>query len=132
LIEDLPALESMDGLRGLQNVDTLWIQGDDKLESLRGLTLKSARELAVRYNDVLKTLDGLDMLGEISTLDFSENPELVSIHALASLHTPGRIFARANTSLSQCELDWLAARLPAGSTHEFSENKPAAACPTTR
>jgi hypothetical protein len=132
LIEDLLALESLEGLRGLQNVDTLWIQGDDKLESLRGLTLKSARELAVRYNDALKTLDGLDKLGEISTLDISENPALVSIRALASLHTPGKIFARANRSLSQCELDRLAARLPAGSTHEFSENGPAAACPTTR
>jgi hypothetical protein len=68
-------------------------------------------------------------LSETGTLDFSENPELVSVRALTGLREPARVFARANRQLPQCELDRLATRLPSGSTHEFSDNGPLGSCP---
>jgi hypothetical protein len=127
LFEDLIGLESLEGLRGLEKIDTLWIAGDDKLKSLRGLNLQSARELAVRYNDLLQTLEGLEKLADVGTIDFSENPALITVRALGSLQAAEKVFARANGRLAQCELDWLVRRLPT-STHEFSENGPAGTC----
>ena len=129
LLEDLHALENLDGLRSLRSAETLWIQDTDKLENLRGLALQSVTELAVRYDDKLRSLDGLDTLAEIGTLDFSANPELVSIRAVRNLRQATRIFARANGKLPQCELDQLVTRLPSGTAHEFSDNGPAGACP---
>lgn len=128
LVEDLFALESLDGLRGLQSVGTLWLHDDDKLESLRGLNLTSALELAVRYNDALQTLEGLEMLGKAGTVDVSENPVLVSVRALGGLREASKVYARANGQLPQCALDWLAMHLPEGSTHEFNDNGPAGSC----
>jgi hypothetical protein len=128
LVEDLLALESLDGLRGLQSVNTLWIHDDDKLENLRGLNLTSALELAVRYNDALQSLEGLEMLGQAGTVDVSENPALVSVRALGGLREPAKVYARANRKLPQCALDWLAMHLPEGSTHEFNDNGSAGTC----
>jgi hypothetical protein len=128
LIENLTGLETLDGLRGLKTVDTLWIHDDDKLTSLRGLQLDDAFELAVRFNDALRKLDGLETLRKVGTLDVSENPVLISARALRGLREAGKIYARANGKLPQCELDRVLKQLPRGSTHEISGNGPTGSC----
>jgi len=128
LIENLTGLETLAGLRGLQTVNTLWIHDDDKLKSLRGLRLDDAFELAVRFNDALQKLDGLETLRKVGTLDVSENPALTSVRALSGLREAEKIYARANGKLPQCELDRVMKQLPRGSTHEITGNGPTGSC----
>lgn len=127
LLEDLLGLETLDGLRGLQTVDILWLQGNRKLQTLAGLTLKRAGELAVRFNEELRSLEGLEMLTDVGTLDVSQNPQLRSVRALAGLETSAKVYVRSNPRLSQCEVDWLATALPAGSMQDLAAGSDASA-----
>ncbi|HKP64525.1 MAG TPA: hypothetical protein VJV78_47640 [Polyangiales bacterium] len=138
---DLPALASLEALTNV-GINPLWIEKLPALSSLSGLehTRAELYELALRDNASLTDISVLSQVRDVYWITLSGNAALTTLHGLEGLTTVGGggILIRNNAALSQvralsslttytgglniqgnlalpqCEIDWLAARLPFG------------------
>lgn len=80
----------LDGLECMEEVDYLWVMSNPQLRTLRGLDgVRLVGSLAIRDNNVLENLDGLDNLSEsIEGFTISGNPALNNLDGLGSLEFP--------------------------------------------
>jgi len=105
----------------------LTIERGDALHDLSGLaTLREVGTLGLKGNAGLQSLDGMPNLRKVDSLFVEENPALVSLHGLDDLAAVTyQASITRNTSLSQCEVAELAARLPNVAAHD---NGPSGTC----
>ena len=80
------AVTSLEPLHQLEQVDALWIRGNEELVDLRGLeSLRLADALKLSDNTALETLDGLGAMIGLTEVLVEDNPQLRSLAGLAGL-----------------------------------------------
>jgi hypothetical protein len=108
-VERLAKLRSLSGLEGLRSIGDQGLVFTDnaKLESLSSLRACSigAGPLAIKRNDSLRTLDGLQGITRVSELSIVYNPVLEDLSGLSGLRRiDGNVVFDRNLSLPRSEV----------------------------
>jgi hypothetical protein len=109
-----PKLTSLAGLSGLETANLLTVEHCDAIRDLSGLdSLREASTLELSNNAGLLSLDGVPNLRKVESFFISDNASLVSLRGLDGLAVVSyQVSIDGNSSLPQCEVARLAARLP--------------------
>lgn len=108
-VERLAKLRSLSGLEGLRSIGDQGLSFTDnaKLESLSALRacLIGAGPLAIKRNDSLRTLDGLQSVTRVTELSITYNPVLEDLGGLSGLkRVDGNVVFDRNLSLPRSEI----------------------------
>lgn len=93
-------LDSLDGLRNLSSVRSIQLENVPRLRSLRGLEGVEALALLVLKRTGLCSTAGLDGLRQVGALEITQNPALISVHALNDLERADSVHIELNPRLA--------------------------------
>ena len=129
-VPDASALDTLDPLRDIERIDgRLTFFRNHALSDLRGLErlqiIGGLFAITVDDNGRFTSLDGLDSLREVGSLELAGNPALASLTGLASLEVVhGDVVIEDNPSLARSEIDALLARVRVEGEVSAADNGP--------
>jgi len=130
-VPDASALDTLDPLRDIERIDgRLTFFRNHALSDLRGLERLEGigGPFSIRVDDSagrFTSLDGLDALREVGSLELAGNPALASLTGLASLEVVhGDVVIEDNPSLARSEIDALLARVRVEGEVSAADNGP--------
>jgi hypothetical protein len=88
-IRDIGAVRDLRSFRGISVEETLFIRGNEYLQSTEGITLKDDARLSLKDNSSLRELEGMSSVKNLQSLTFEGNNELTSLGSLQNLARVG-------------------------------------------
>ena len=98
------SLVNLDGLSNLEELDALYINGNNKLNNINAITnIKKVNNLNIDNNSSLLSINGFDSIDTCEIIQITNNLNLVSINIGKQLNKLGDLVFRYNLNLNKIE-----------------------------